>query len=330
MSRQDFFSSRFQYTFGAHPPTLRVEPGASLRVVCPDSDNELADGTLLSRERRQAQSGSPLFPGNPVAGPIHVAGAVEGDALSVRIDGIELDRKTGQTLLAPAHGLLPLHLLVKGGDHLATVPRHMYRWQIDPQAGVAHVTNPLGSDPITVRLDPFVGCIATAPKWGQAISTLFCGDFGGNMDIPCVRPGATVYLPVHCDGGLVMMGDIHGAQGHGEIIGGGIETSGKILCTVNVIKGWRIETPRLRDATHLRTIATDGEVRDAVKRAYGQLLQWLADDLGLNRWDAYHLISQTASFMTGGLSSAPQAVAAAIPIDVLPERARVRLQEQDG
>ena len=30
---------------------------------------------------------------------------------------------------------------------------------------------------------PFVGCIGVCPPWGQSISTLLCGVYGGNMDM---------------------------------------------------------------------------------------------------------------------------------------------------
>ena len=317
----EFFSRRFHYTFGPHAPMLRIAAGTALRVTCPDSDNELSDGTLLSPDQRQADVAG-LFEGNPMAGPIYVEGAAAGDCLAVRIDEIELDRATGQTGLAPSHGLLPAELLLKNTPTATSVPRHLYRWRIDAASGTATVANPLGPHPITVPLNPFVGCIGVCPPWGQAISTLLCGAFGGNMDIPACRAGATIYLPVFVDGALLMMGDIHAAQGHGEIIGGGIETSGKIQCTITAIKGGTIPAPRLRDDSHLTAIGVAGELRAAVQEAYAHLLDWLTEGFGLNRWDGYHLISQTGSLMIGGLGMPPHAVAARIPLAVLPPAIR--------
>ena len=317
----EFLSPRFHYTFGPHAPVLRVASGAGLRVICPDSDNALSDGTLLSADQRQSDVPG-LFQGNPMAGPIYVEGAEPGDALAVRIEEIQLDRATGQTGLAPSHGLLPAEMLLKHAPEGASIPRHLYRWRIYPAAGTAEVTNPLGPHPITVPLDPFVGCIGVCPPWGQSISTLLCGAFGGNMDIPACRPGATIYLPVFVDGGLLMMGDLHAAQGHGEIIGGGIETSGTICCGVTVMKGCGIPAPRIRDATHLMAVGVDGELRTAVQRAYANLLDWITDGFGLNRWDAYNLMSQLGSVLMGGLGPPPHAVSAAIPIDALPRAVR--------
>ncbi len=328
-SRVEFRSARFQYTFGPHEPTLRVRSGAALRVVCPDSDNELADGSLLEPEQRQREADTTLFEGNPVAGPIYVEGAEPGDCIAVRIERVELDRVKGQTLLAPAHGLLPIGLLSRPREdgRFDPVPRHMYFWEIDARAGIARLKNPLGPDPITVRLNPFVGAIGVAPQWGQSISTLLSGEFGGNMDIPAVRAGATVYLPVFRRGGLVMIGDLHAAQGQGEIIGGAIETSGKVDCTIELVKNRRLRAPRLRDAAQLMAMGTGPDLRGAISEAYANLLDWLVEGFGLNRWDGYNLMSQTGTISLSNFGFPPVTAAAAIPIDALPERRREERRE---
>lgn len=310
--RVRFASPQYQYTFGPHAPGIRVAPGTRLAVVCPDSDNEASDGELLPPSRRQAPTGAPLFAGNPMAGPIWVEGAQPGHTLAVTIDAVHLDRAKGQTGLGPAHGAVPDHLLVSPDGACGTgVPRHLYQWHIDPAAGFASVTNPLGDRPLRVPLHPFVGCLGVCPEWGQAVSTLYAGPHGGNLDLPLLRPGTTVLLPVFHPGGLLQLGDIHAAQGDGELIGGGIETSGVIDCTVALEAG---SGPlRLRDAQTRTAIGVAGEVRLAVTHACGALVQWLAGDLGLNRWDAYLFVSQTARLTMGQLNLAPYAVAATVP-----------------
>lgn len=240
MTPIEFLSSRFHYSFGPYSPTLTVQPGASLRVTCPDCDNTMSDGSVLTSEQRHKDDTTNLLQGNPLAGPIYVDGAKRGDTLAVIIDSIELDRDSGITLLAPDHGVVPSRLLIPTlGDEAqgsSVVPRHMYRWRIDTAAGTATMANPLGGLQVSIPLDPFVGCIGVCPPEGEVVSSLYCGSFGGNMDLPLIRPGSTVFLPVYHDGALLMMGDIHAAQGHGELIGGGIETSGKIGCTIRVLK----------------------------------------------------------------------------------------------
>jgi hypothetical protein len=54
---------------------------------------------------------------------------------------------------------------------------------------------------VSLPWEPFVGTIAVAPDL-EAISALSPGPFGGNMDVPDVMPGNTVYLPVFNEGAL--------------------------------------------------------------------------------------------------------------------------------
>jgi acetamidase/formamidase len=318
LDTKEFFSPRFHYTFGPHEPATLARSGADLVVICPDSDNELSDGTLLRVDQRAQGPG--LFEGNPMAGPIQVENAQPGDVIGVEIQRIELDRATGQTGLAPGHGLLPVHLASRPGKDgpAPQIPRLLYRWSIDAQCGMAELINPIGDKPVRVKLDPFIGCIGVCPKWGQSISTLFAGTFGGNMDVPAIKPGATLYLPVYQPGGLLMMGDIHAAQGHGEIIGGAIETSGRIHVRIHLHKHWSIESPRVRDAHRLYAIASDGDLRTAIQHAYAGLLDWLGEDeFGLHRFDAFNLVSQTGGVLIGNLVTSPYSVAAYVPVDAL-------------
>jgi acetamidase/formamidase len=118
-----------------------------------------------------------------------------------------------------------------------------------------------------------------------------------------------------------MMGDIHGAQGDGEIIGGAIETSGVIDCTIRLLKGKRITNPRVRDPEQIVVIASEGDLRLAIQHAYAGLVEWLASDFGMNRWDAYNVISQTGRVMLGGVGSSPYAAGAAVPLAALPREA---------
>jgi acetamidase/formamidase len=66
----------------------------------------------------------------------------------------------------------------------------------------------------------------------------------------------------------------------------------------------------------------DGELQAAVRRAYANLLDWMTDGFGLNRWDAYNLMSQSGSLVIGGLGLPPHAVAAAILLEALPSSVR--------
>lgn len=333
MTPIDFLSSRFHYSFGAHVPTMKVMSGASLRVICPDCDNVMADGSILTQEQRQVVAHDTVQ-GNPLAGPIYIEGAEPGDTLAVTIDSVELDRNSGITLLAPNHGVVPGDMLIQKRDGElqdtsgnTLVPRHMYRWHIDTKAGTATVTNTLGGQQVSVPLNPFVGCIGVCPGEGLSVSSLNSGAFGGNLDLPLIRPGATVFLPVNCDGALLMMGDIHAAQGHGEIIGGGIETSGKIGCTVKVIKRFSLAGCGVCDDQVISAISSHDELRVSIQRACADLVDWLTRTGEMDRFDLYNLVSQMVTFTVGNLNEKPYPVAACVRINQLPTKLQEVIQQ---
>jgi amidase len=321
MTPIDFLSSRFHYSFGTHEPTLRVQPGDALRITCPDCDNAMADGSVLTQGQRHIDTPDTVQ-GNPLAGPIYIESAEPGDTLAVTIDSIELDRDYGLTLLAPGHGVVPDELLMPDYDgdcdDPAVVPRHMYRWHIDTQAGTATMTNPLGGRRASVPLNPFVGSIGVCPADGRPVSSLYSGPFGGNLDLPLIREGATVYLPVCHDGALLLIGDIHAAQGHGEIIGGGIETSGKIGCTIKVIKQFSLAGFGVCDGRAISAIGTHDELRRSIQQACADLVDWLAQSGDWDRLDLYSLISQMVTVTVGNLNEQPYPVAASVQINQLP------------
>ncbi len=256
-------------------------------------------------------------------GPTYLEGAAAGDALRVCIDSVKLDRNDGQTGLASGHGFLSSDALAPG----ATVPRHLYRWAIDVGAGVAKLANPLGTQPIEVPLAPFIGCIGVCPPFAQHVSTLYAGAHGGNMDLPSLRAGTTVWFPVFAPGALLFVGDLHAAQGHGEFIGGAIETSGVVQLSIDVARDVTIDAPRFRRSDgHIGAVASDGDLRSAIQLALRRLLDWISIDLGLHRFDAYNLLSQTVSIELGNLTTSPYTVAAIVDSRVLPKPARERLE----
>lgn len=322
--RQLFESNPYYYVFGPHLPQVKLDSGATLGIDCVDCDNRLPDGSPLPASRRQGTTGSMLFEGNPVAGPIEVAGAMPGDSIAIRILDLRIPAGIGQTGLAPGHGLLPAHLVEPQGS----VPRHLYRWDIDPKSGRASLSNRFGEQPIEVALKPFIGCIGVCPDHGQQVGTLYAGTHGGNMDIPSLGVGATVTLPVFAPGALLMLGDLHAAQGHGEAIGGAIETPGQVDIEVRLLKNRPLGSPRLQTPSELGAVASDGDVRAAIQQAYSRLLHWLAAELSMNRFDAFNLLSQTARIEIGNLVVPPFTVAALVSIDALPRHAKSILEER--
>ncbi len=332
MSNRTFVSERFHYTYGPHKASFRIQNGETIEVVCPSGDNRLADGSELSKERRQRSDGTALFEGNPLAGPILIENLRTDNCLAVDILKVDIESQEGLTLLAPRHGLLTDDCLTTDDDpDDFTVPRRMYRWHINNQDQVAVLQNTFGSSRWTIPLRPMIGSIGVCPAWGEHISSLNAGTFGGNLDLPILEAGATILLPVFHPEGMLFVGDLHAAQGHGEIVGGAIEVSGKVELRVRNLPRGGVCAPLIFSRNYVYAVATDGDLRQAVSLAYSRLLHWLSGTFDWNRWDTYQLISQTGVVEIGGIVVRPCfTVAAGVPIKLLPVESHREIEKWRG
>ena len=128
----------------------------------------------------------------------------------------------------------------------------------------------------------------------EAFSGLWPGDFGGNMDAREVRAGTTVYLPIFHDGAYFYFGDGHARQGNGELAGTGLETTMDVVLRIDVVKGKTIGWPRLEDDRYIMVAGSARPLMDAFRIAHVELIEWLEQDYGFDRWDAYVLLGQVA------------------------------------
>lgn len=124
-------------------------------------------------------------------------------------------------------------------------------WTIDKVRGVARLaSDTIRPQKIEVPLRPRLGCIATAPDRKEALATSTPGEFGGNMDYNGMVAGVRLMLPVYEPGALLFVGDGHARQGHGEVVGNALEISMDVEFQVDLIKGKRINWPRLETEDH--------------------------------------------------------------------------------
>ena len=152
-----------------------------------------------------------------------------------------------------------------------------------------------------ISLNPFIGSIGVAPRYGRVETALTPGEYGGNMDAVETRAGTTLYLPVWVRGAYLAFGDIHAAQGDGEICGVALETTGEVTLRLDVIRGRPIEWPRLEDDTHLMAIGNARPLWEAVQIAHYEMVEWLSADFGYDRWDALQVLSQVGSMRIGNV-----------------------------
>ena len=198
------------------------------------------DGQLDAREQRtptaaRSTSGSPTR--SP--GPVFVDGAEPGDVLEVEILGYE----------TPGFGV---NGVIPGFGFLADVftEPFLVRWELDgalarsaelPGVAVsACVHAGVSGWPLAElmelqrareeRIRAGAGLSPTTrPRRGRpplaapGLRTIPPRENGGNLDIRRLVAGSTLLLPVHVPGALLSLGDVHFAQGDGEVCGTGIE-----------------------------------------------------------------------------------------------------------
>jgi acetamidase/formamidase len=153
---------------------------------------------------------------------------------------------------------------------------------------------------IKLPYKPFIGTISTSPEL-DSINSLTPGQHGGNMDLQYTAPGAKVYLPVKVEGAYLFLGDCHANQGDGEICGNAIEISSCTTIIVNLKKNWNIKWPRIENDEYIISVGSARPLEDAVRIAYGDLIDWMAADYDFDKLDAYMLLSQVGKLKLGNV-----------------------------
>ena len=138
------------------------------------------------------------------------------------------------------------------------------------------------------------------------------------MDAPEIREGATVYLPIFHDGAYFYFGDGHARQGHGEVSGTGLETSMDVVLRIDLIKGKAIDWPRIENDDYIMVAGSARPLIDAFRIAHVELIEWLEEEYGFGRWDAYQLIGQVVESSIANVVDPNYTVVAKFPKRFLP------------
>jgi formamidase len=324
-----------------------VDPGGEVTFEIRDS----RDRTITRESRPEDLLATPSL-AHPLTGPLEVRGAKPGDVLEVEILGYETD-DFGWTAIWPGSGWL--------GD-LFERP-FLARWELDGERARSEQV-----PGVAVRAGPFAGVIGVAPspelfervrrreadlaasgasfylpsaelaappEAADGLRTFPPRENGGNMDIRDLVAGARLWLPVFVPGGLLSIGDLHFAQGDGEVCIAAIETGGTATVRVRVARaGPQLRFPAWESPPRpgRRYFATTGIPLDdqgrnadrdlnlATRRALIEMLDWLTTTRGLGREAAYVLMSVAAELRISEVVDAPNAlVSAALPLDVFEE-----------
>jgi acetamidase/formamidase len=303
---------KFTYCY-AHPPVAHIKPGDSVTTNTRDASNDAfapTDKTLAPK--------LDLTKVNPQTGPFYIDGAEPGDTLVVHIDKIDLNRDWGWGGSIPYFGAMAPEY--KTAMITPAAPDHLFIWHLDKSRNVAVLDTPNSKiGKIEVPLRPFFGTIGTAPKGKECISSLVPGPHGANMDFNEVVEGVTMYFPVFEPGALFMLGDGHSAQGDGEIDGAAIETPFTVKFTVNLVKGKKINWPRLVNDKYIMSIGSTRPLMDAMRLACADLISWLVEDYGYDKYEALQLLGQTARLYVSNVVDPEFSVACALDKKYLPQ-----------
>lgn len=264
-----------QPTFAVRDPVLRIKPGTVLI-------SQTNFGPYYTE-----QGGA--FPGE--VGPILIDGATTNDVLKVQILAVRPNHRYAASQLYRDFGGLSTESRVRFLND--PIPPRRYLWELDTLRMVGTTTMPnsrIGR--LELDLQPMLGRVGVAPRGSEAFAGIWPGDFGGNMDVPEVRPGTTVYLPIFHDGAYFYFGDGHARQGEGEVNGTGLETSMNVVLKIDLIKGKQIDWPRLEDNEYLMVAGSTRPLIDAFRLAHVELIEWLVEEYGFEKWDAYTLLGQ--------------------------------------
>jgi formamidase len=326
-----------------HPglePVATVRPGEEITLETRDG----LDGQLTRESSPTDVVMLDLGLGHPLTGPVYVEGAKPGDVVDVDLVAYET-ADFGATAVIPGFGFL--------ADEFT-----------DPYLVTWEIADGKGRSPelpgVVITGDPFAGVIGVAPSHelmeeiqgreqaladagapvadplpetavpaaaSSGIRTIPPREIGGNLDIRQLVAGSRITFPVQVDGALVSVGDLHFAQGDGEVCGTGIEIAGAVTMRVDVRTPERplrlpsFETPA-RPAS--RSFATTGIALDvpmdidaAARVALLEMIDHLEARLGVPRAAAYALCSVAVDLRISQVVDVPYPlVSALLPLDI--------------
>jgi len=242
------------------PPVMTLAPGDEVVFetldACYGQVRTLDD---FMRYRRQPSRG-----GDPVTGPVRVDGARPGDTLVVEIRRIEL-ASAGFQLIGPDRGIIR--------DEITDWTLH----EVVPCGGRVRLSNGL-----EFAVEPIIGCFGNAPA-GEPTDT--ANPLGGNCDVPAVRAGCKLYIPVEVPGALFSLGDVHARQGDGEVVGAP-EISARVTAHFDVKPGRHSEWFMIEDATSWHTATAAPTEAEAARQAVFQNARFIERNYGVALKDA--------------------------------------------
>ena len=304
-------TEQLTWTFGGAAPIRRVKPGSVLRLWTEDA----FCGRLRSTEDLASASLNMPFV-NPQTGPFYVEGAEPGDTLVLHLVELTPARGWGASATIPFFGGLT------STDRTATLqdplPERTWIYEVDTDKQTVGF-RAQGSDlELALPIETMLGTVGVAPAAGEVRSSLVPDTFGGNMDTPEMRAGATCFLRVNVAGALFSVGDGHYRQGEGESCGTAVEGSMNVVLIVELLKTPGPAWPRIENDDYLAVVGSSRPLEDAWRAGQVDMVGWLGQLHGLDKLDAYQLLSQISEVPLANVVDANYSVVTKVPKRLVP------------
>ncbi len=303
-------TSSLVYTFGGVAPVASVRPGTTLST----STRDCFAGLIRSPSDCASQVLDPRFL-NPQTGPFFIEGAAPGDTLAVHFVRIEPRYTWGVSTTVPFFGALT------GSRDTAllhpALPELTWIYELDVGDRLVHYQALESSLTLPLPMDPMHGTVGVSPALSEVRSSLTPGSWGGNMDTPEMRVGATCYLGVNVPGAMFSFGDGHARQGEGEACGVAVECAMDSMVTIDLIKDTETPWPRIESDDYLMTTGSAKPLEDAFRIAHTEMVRWVAELVDLSEMDAYQLVAQIALSPVANVCDTVYTMVCKVPKSVL-------------
>ncbi|MFQ5898543.1 MAG: acetamidase/formamidase family protein [Candidatus Methylomirabilia bacterium] len=361
-----------------HPaikPVARARPGQFILFETRDA----LDSDLNFQSTPDDVSAVDLNLVHPMTGPVFIEGAKRGDVLAVTLVDIDPD-EYGYTVIIPGFGFLRdkftkpfianwrLTRLEATSEEIpgVAVPFNGFMGSVGVLPGEPEVRKILAREAQLAR----AGGIVLTPQPAGALPADICGpqgrfkdtclrtipprENGGNMDVKQMQVGTTLLLPCFIDGCGLFVGDVHYAQGDGEVSGTAVEMGAKVTVKTEVRKGLGafVKVPHFEGGAQLKQLeptsfyATTGvplkkagevpiyetyldskkigpltnlseDLTVAARNALLEIIDYMVREKGLTAEQAYIVSSVAVDLRIGQLVDVPNYIVSAIlPLDI--------------
>jgi amidase len=275
-------------TFDAtHAPAARVRPGEVFAMETNDRFREWHDAKAWPMEQLTVMTG-----------PVFVEGVQPGQVLTVDILDVRPTQGFGYVIAIPGFGMFK--------------DKVEFRKKIVPIEG----NRVRYSDSITLPFAPMVGKIGVAPASGSLPSNA-SGVIGGTLTNTQIGPGATVFLPVFAEGGLLTIEDVHACMGDGEAAASAIEMAAEVTLRCGVASELRLARPLVVTRDEVLTLGEGETVEAAAQVALDGLTNLLMERTKVDLTEAAMLVSIAADVRISYIGGTPYQVRAAMRREIV-------------